>query len=147
MPPGFRAFSLPVRITSLTYDESDFISFLFCWKGSRNSINLVDKLSLQATQPKVPFRQSFSISGISSALNYGESQGAESRKDFIHKLRIVLKELRETLVALKIVQRTNIVSDSDRISNLMAENIELISIFVRSIKTTRLNELSHTSKF
>ena len=86
-------------------------------------------------------------SGMSSALNYGESQGAESRKDFIHKLGIVLKELRETLVALKIIQRTAIISNSDIISNLMTENIELISIFVRSIKTTKLNQLSHTSKF
>ena len=35
-------------------------------------------------------------SGTSPALNYGEAQGGESRRDFIHKIKIVLKELRET---------------------------------------------------
>ena len=42
-------------------------------------------------------------SGTSPALNYGEATGAESRKDFIHKLKIVHKELRETLVCLRIL--------------------------------------------
>jgi four helix bundle protein len=41
--------------------------------------------------------------GTSHALNYGEAQSGESRKDFIHKIKIVLKELRETYVALKII--------------------------------------------
>lgn len=41
-------------------------------------------------------------SGTSPALQYGEAQSAESRNDFIHKLKILLKELRESLVALKI---------------------------------------------
>ena len=45
-------------------------------------------------------------SGTSPALNYGEAQSAESRSDFIHKLRVVLKELRETSISLKIIQRT-----------------------------------------
>ena len=44
-------------------------------------------------------------SGTSPALNYGEAQSAESTNDFVHKLKIVLKELRETLVCLKIVFR------------------------------------------
>ena len=42
-------------------------------------------------------------SGTSAALNYGEAQSGESRKDFIHKIKIVLKELRETYVCLKII--------------------------------------------
>jgi four helix bundle protein len=44
-------------------------------------------------------------SGTSVSLNYGEAQSAESRKDFIHKMKIILKELRETLVCLKIIHR------------------------------------------
>ena len=44
-------------------------------------------------------------SGTAPALLYGEAQSAESRNDFIHKLKILLKELRETLVALKIIKR------------------------------------------
>jgi len=46
-------------------------------------------------------------SGTSPALNYGEAQGAESNKDFIHKCRIVLKELRETFVSSKIIEKSN----------------------------------------
>ena len=42
--------------------------------------------------------------GTSPAPNYGEAQSAESRNDFIHKIKIVLKELRETKVCLKIIQ-------------------------------------------
>jgi four helix bundle protein len=44
-------------------------------------------------------------SGTSPALNYGEAQAAESKKDFIHKMRICLKELRESYVCLKIIDR------------------------------------------
>lgn len=44
-------------------------------------------------------------SGCSPALNYGEAQSAESRNDFIHKMKIILKELRESFISLKIVER------------------------------------------
>ena len=44
-------------------------------------------------------------SGTAPALLYGEAQSAESRNDFIHKLKVLLKELRETLIALKIIKR------------------------------------------
>ena len=41
-------------------------------------------------------------SGSSPALNYGEAQSAESRKDFVHKLKFILKELKESWICLKI---------------------------------------------
>ncbi len=44
-------------------------------------------------------------SGTSPALNYGEAQSAESQKDFIHKMQIILKELRETRIILKIITK------------------------------------------
>lgn len=44
-------------------------------------------------------------SGTSPAPNYGEAQSAESRKDFVHKMKVALKELRETLIWLRIIQR------------------------------------------
>jgi four helix bundle protein len=44
-------------------------------------------------------------SGTSPALNYGEAQSAESRNDFIHKMKICLKELRETKISLKIIYK------------------------------------------
>jgi four helix bundle protein len=77
-------------------------------------------------------------SGTSPALNYGEAQGAEPRKDFIHKMKIGLKELRETLVCLKIIVKAKLLG-ADRVGALSQEADELISIFVTSIKTTIRN--------
>ncbi len=45
-------------------------------------------------------------SGTSPAPNYGEARGAESRRDFVHKLKVVLKELNETGVWLRIIRRS-----------------------------------------
>lgn len=70
--------------------------------------------------------------GTSPALNYGEALGAESRKDFIHKMRICLKELRETNICIKILCRSNYLSEGRPI---VRECHELISIFVKSIQT------------
>lgn len=78
-------------------------------------------------------------SGTAPALNYGEAQSAESRIDFIHKLKILLKELRETLVALKIIKRSFITKKIDLLDKGTMECNELISIFVKSIDTARKN--------
>ena len=78
-------------------------------------------------------------SGTSPALNYEEAQSGESRKDFIHKIKIVLKELRETFVCLKIIHRTNLYKSENNIQRAMKENNELISIFVRSAETAQKN--------
>ena len=79
-------------------------------------------------------------SGTSPALNYGEAQDAESTQDFIHKLKVVLKELRETRVALKFVHKGNMHSNTAFVQQIMKENNELISIFVSTIKTKRRNQ-------
>ena len=78
-------------------------------------------------------------SPTSPALNYGEAQSAESPKDFVHKMGICLKELRETLVNLKLAEKAHIISDSHTFKNLQKEANELISIFVVSIKTSKSN--------
>ncbi len=78
-------------------------------------------------------------SGTSPALNYGEAQSAESRNDFIHKLKVLLKELRETLVALKIIKRGSLTSKIELLDKATIECNELISIFVKSIETARKN--------
>ena len=78
-------------------------------------------------------------SGTSPALNYGEAQGSESRKDFIHKMKIALKELRETLVCLKIIKQSGIPKSINLLTQALNENNELISIFVRSIETASRN--------
>ena len=79
-------------------------------------------------------------SGTSASLNYGEAQAGESRKDFIHKIKIVLKELRETLVCLKIIYRAKLYKLQDDMNLAMNENDELISIFVRSVETAQKNQ-------
>ena len=79
-------------------------------------------------------------SGTSPALNYGEAQSGESRKDFIHKLQIVLKELRETMNALKIISRANLYRQEDLLNETITENNELIAIFVTSVETAKRNE-------
>ncbi len=74
-------------------------------------------------------------SGTSPYPNHGEAQAAESPKDFIHKLRIALKELRETQRWLKLIQRVPLLNASDLLDNTLQETVELIKIFVASIKT------------
>lgn len=76
-------------------------------------------------------------SGTSPALNYGEAQDAESNQDFIHKIKIVLKELRETFVALKIIIKAKLYKNEDKIKIALKENDELITIFVATVKTAR----------
>lgn len=73
-------------------------------------------------------------SGTAPAPNYGEARAAESRKDFIHKLKVSLKELRETLIWLQIIKRKPLV-DPRKMADIIVECDELISIFVKSIKT------------
>jgi len=75
--------------------------------------------------------------GTSPAPNYGEAQGAESHSDFIHKMRICLKELRETKVWLLMIVRANLIKPASKLEPLVNENDELISIFVSSIKTAK----------
>jgi four helix bundle protein len=74
-------------------------------------------------------------SGSSPVLNYGEAQAAESRRDFIHKLKIILKELRETSMCLTVLSRKSYISDG----SLLNESKELIAIFTKSIGTAQTN--------
>ncbi len=76
-------------------------------------------------------------SGTSPALNYGEAQDAESNQDFIHKIKIVLKELRETFVALKIIGKAKLYRNERNLEVALKENNELIAIFVATVKTAK----------
>jgi four helix bundle protein len=79
-------------------------------------------------------------SGCSPALNYGEAQSAESRNDFIHKMKIILKELRESMISLKIIERKGIY-DLDKTIIAKSECNQLIAIFVKSIETAKKNNI------
>ena len=78
-------------------------------------------------------------SGTSPAANYAEARGAESRSDFIHKLRVVLKELNETNTWLKIVRRSGMLP-SEALSSLQRECSDLARIVNASIKTAKTNQ-------
>lgn len=77
-------------------------------------------------------------SASSSALNYGEVLASESDKDFVHKMKICLKELRETLICLKIIHQKPLLK-GDLIDITLDESSQLVAIFVTSIQTKKKN--------
>ena len=79
-------------------------------------------------------------SSASAALNYGEAQSAETKKDFIHKIGVVLKELRESNVNLKIILKAGIIIDETMINGALDESNQLVSIFYRTVQTAKKNQ-------
>jgi four helix bundle protein len=80
-------------------------------------------------------------SSSSPALNYGEVQSAESRNDFIHKVKIILKELRETRIALKIIDKKKLLANQiEKLKSVTDECNQLIAIFVKSADTANKNK-------
>jgi four helix bundle protein len=79
-------------------------------------------------------------SGTAPALNYGEAQAAESKKDFIHKMGIILKELRESKINLIILSKSELYKDDE----LLNESKELVAIFSKSIETAKLNQIKNS---
>jgi four helix bundle protein len=77
-------------------------------------------------------------SGCSPALNYGEAQSAESRNDFIHKMKIILKELRESHISLKLIERKQLYK-LEKVLEAKDECNQLVAIFVKSIETAKKN--------
>ena len=78
-------------------------------------------------------------SGTAPAPNYEEACAAESRRDFIHKVRIALKELRETRCWIKLIMRSELLPEA-RMSELANESDELCRILGQSLVTARKNE-------
>lgn len=75
-------------------------------------------------------------SGTAPALIYGEARGAESRKDFIHKNKLILKELRESLISQKLIHKSNLIpNDKEKLEASLRENNELVAIFVTTLKS------------
>ena len=77
-------------------------------------------------------------SGTSPCLQYGEAQRAESRNDFIHKMKISFKELRESLNCLRLINKKKWFSENE-LTQLLDENNQLIAIFVKSLETAKKN--------
>src|SRR5687768_15891973 len=75
----------------------------------------------------------------SPAFNYGEAQAAESPDDFIHKLKVVLKELKECRIALKIIINKALIKPVSKLSGVFSETEELVAIIAKSIITAQAN--------
>jgi four helix bundle protein len=92
--------------------------------------------------PRTPLGQHVAVqlvrSSTSPFANYGEVQSAESRRDFIHKLGICLKELRETRTWLKFVREMNLTTP-ELVDPALRECDQLLAILATSIKTARAN--------
>ena len=78
-------------------------------------------------------------SGTSAGANYEEACGASSRADFIHKLQIVLKELRESHYWLRLLHKAEMVRDAD-LSTHIEETKQLINIVAKSLITAKKNK-------
>jgi len=91
--------------------------------------------ALPATKAGTHIANQLVRSGTSPAANYGEAQGAESRRDFVHKMKVALKELRESRVWLRVILKSGLLSDEEGAGSIIAESEELLRIFVASIRT------------
>ena len=99
-------------------------------------IRLVD--ALPATKAGRHVADQLLRCGTSPLANHGELQGAESRKDFIHKLGICLKEIREAQRWLRLIHEVPLLPPA-KIQPLLAETDALIRIFVASLRTAEKN--------
>lgn len=97
-------------------------------------LKVVDRLP--KTYAGIHFAKQLVRCGTAPSFHHAEAQAAESTKDFIHKMKIGLKELRETYVNLKIIRRKPILELSE-ITTVIEECNELIAIFVKSIQTAK----------
>ena len=77
---------------------------------------------------------------MSPTFNYGEVQGAESRNDFVHKLAVVLKELKECRSALKIIRKKELIKPAKKLDGIYKETEELVAIMAKSIETANKNK-------
>ena len=80
-------------------------------------------------------------SGTSPLLNHGEAQAAESQNDFVHKMKVCLKELRESERGLRLIKKVPLIDDVEDVESLLRETDELIRIFVASIRTAQTNKV------
>lgn len=95
--------------------------------------------SMNKSQAGVHVADQLLRAGTSPYGNHGEAEGAESRQDFVHKLKICYKELREARRWLRLVQRTPLVAKPELLTDILQESDELIRIFAASIRTAKSN--------
>lgn len=119
-------------MTERVYDLEDrFIAF------SARVVDVVE--SLPKTRAANYIAGQLIRCGLAPALLYAEAQAAESPDDFIHKMKVVLKEIKETRVCLKLIIKKAMIKPPKRLSLLQTECEELIKITATSIETARRN--------
>ena len=79
---------------------------------------------------------------MSPTFNYGEVQGAEPRNDFVHKMGVVLKELKECRSALKVIRKKEMIKPVTKLDGIYKETEELVAIMAKSIETANKNNPS-----
>ena len=93
-------------------------------------------VTLNKTAPGRHIANQLMRSSTSYGANYEEACGAESKADFIHKMQLVLKELKESLYWLKLIRKSALISD-EQVQPLLIESQELVKIIAKSIVTAR----------
>jgi four helix bundle protein len=130
------AFDRTMSATTTQTSQADLLQARFIDFGAKIT-GLVQKL------PRSPagthYARQMLRSGTAAAPNYAEARSAESRADFIHKMRIVLKELNETAVWLRMALRSGLLS-SDLTSEIHTEAEELCRIVAASIRTAKSSQ-------
>jgi len=119
-------------MTAKNYDLEDRLVDFTC-----RMIDVIE--ALPETKARIYLANQLIRACNSPTLNYGEVQGAESRKDFIHKLGIILKELKECRAGLKIIRKKQMIKPITKLECIYKETEELIAIIAASIRTARNN--------
>ena len=96
--------------------------------------------SMKRTRTGVHIADQLLRAGTSPYGNHGEAEGAESRDDFVHKLRVCFKELRESRRWLKLIQRAELIDMPELLKGVIKEADELVRIFAQSIQTARKHQ-------
>ena len=153
-----RQYHFPKTVLSISEKNKDLsfvicrLSFVILKEMEMNAGELEERLidfavriiRLADALPNSPagkhIRRQLLRSGTSLAPNYAEARGAESKADFVHKLKIANKELNETCVWLRMVCHAELMPGS-RVNDLIDENQQLARILNATIKTTRHNQM------
>ena len=110
-----------------------------------DSIKLSDRFSKNPTGLHIS--NQFMRSSSSAGANYEEACGAESKKDFIHKMQLVLKELRESIFWLKLSEKCGLI-DMKELKIILQEVEEFVKIIAKSVITAKgLNKWIYTLRF
>ncbi len=138
--PGLNNFTIKfIGMSQTKFDLEDRLVEYAC-----RMIEVVE--ALPNTRAGIYIADQLIKSCISPAFNYGEAQGAESRADFVHKLRIAQKELKECRTTLKIIRKKELIQPATKLDSIYDEGEELIAIIGKSISTALKNKTKESSK-